>query len=122
MEIYIYPNNNICWIIVTQQNGNETETYVRFPLPNRKKGELLAIANKLHGASHIEVVCEDGVSRMGRIKGKHRKRMWVKEGDLLIVKPWDFQPEKADILYRYNQTQANAMRRKGYIPQVLDVF
>jgi len=83
---------------------------------------MLAIASKLNGALHIEVVCEDGVSRMGRIKGKHKKRMWVKEGDLLIVKPWDFQQEKADILYRYYPTQVNAMRRKGYIPAVLDVF
>jgi translation initiation factor 1A len=101
---------------------SEGEEVIRFPLPNRHKGEMLAVATELHGAGHIQVVCEDGVSRMGRIRGKHRKRMWVREGDLLIVKPWDFQPEKADILYRYNPTQAGAMKRRGYIPSVLDVF
>ncbi len=83
---------------------------------------MLAIAHTLHGASHIEVVCEDGVSRMGRIPGRYKKRMWVREGDLLIVKPWEFQQEKADITYRYTNTQVNAMKRKGYIPPVLDVF
>lgn len=101
---------------------SEEEGVVRFPLPNRRKGEMLAIAARLNGALHIEIICEDGVSRMGRIKGKHKKRMWVRQGDLLIVKPWEFQQEKADILYRYYPTQVNAMRRKGYIPDVLDVF
>lgn len=82
----------------------------------------MAIAHKLNGASHIDIVCEDGVSRMGRIPGRFRKRMWVREGDLLIVKPWDFQPEKADIIYRYTGNQVHVMKRKGYIPPVLDVF
>ncbi len=104
---------------VTEEN---TEQVVRFPLPKKNKGEMMAIAHRLNGAYHIDVVCEDGVSRMGRIPGRFKKRMWVREGDLLIVKPWDIQPEKADIIYRYTGNQVQAMKRKGYIPPVLDVF
>jgi translation initiation factor 1A len=83
---------------------------------------MYAVADQLLGASRIKVMCEDGKSRMGRIPGKLKKRMWMREGDLLIVKPWDFQDEKADILYRYTKTQSSYLKRRGWIPKNLDVF
>ncbi len=30
-----------------------------------------------------------------------RKKTWIKEGDVVLAAPWDFQPTKADIVYRY---------------------
>ncbi|MCK5290560.1 MAG: translation initiation factor eIF-1A [Thermoplasmata archaeon] len=95
-------------------------TRVRRPWVN--KGELYAVADQLLGASRIRVMCEDGKSRMGRIPGKLKKRMWIREGDLLIVKPWDFQDEKSDILYRYTKTQSSYLKRRGWIPHNIDVF
>lgn len=95
-------------------------TRVRRPWVN--KGELYAVADQLLGASRIKVMCEDGKSRMGRIPGKLKKRMWIREGDLLIVKPWDFQDEKSDILYRYTKTQSSYLKRRGWIPHNIDVF
>jgi len=67
-------------------------------------------------------MCEDGKSRMGRIPGKIKKRMWIREGDLLILRPWEFQDDKADILYRYTRTQATYLSRKKMIPDVINVF
>ena len=95
-------------------------TRVRRPWVN--KGEMYAVADQLLGASRIKVMCEDGKSRMGRIPGKLKKRMWIREGDLLIVKPWDFQDEKSDILYRYTKTQSSYLKRRGWIPHNIDVF
>lgn len=99
----------------------EEET-VRSRLPRRQKGEIFGIADQLLGAGHIQVMCEDGKSRMARIPGKLRKRMWIREGDLVILKPWDFQDEKADIVYRYTKTQSTALSRKGVIPESVDIF
>jgi translation initiation factor 1A len=98
------------------------EEVVRVPLPRRNKGEIFAIAEQLLGASRIRVMCEDGRSRMGRIRGKHRKRMWIREGDLLIVQPWDFQDEKADIRWRYTKTQSMYLSKKRKIPDLVDIF
>lgn len=95
---------------------------VRVRLPHRKHYELFGIAEQLLGASRIKVVCADGKSRMGRVPGKLRKRMWIREGDLVIVRPWEFQDEKADITYRYTKTQASYLSRKGVLPPTLDVF
>ncbi|MDD1769950.1 MAG: translation initiation factor eIF-1A [Methanomassiliicoccales archaeon] len=98
------------------------EEILRTPFPNKKEGEMFGIADQLLGASRIKVMCADGKSRMGRIPGKIRKRMWIREGDLVIIKPWDFQDDKADILYRYTKTQASYLSRKKALPKSLDVF
>ncbi len=98
----------------------EEEDTTRYKMPDHRKYEMFAIADSLMGASKLTVMCEDGKSRMGRIRGKMKRRMWIKPGDLLIIKPWDFQDEKADVIYRYHRTQAANMSRRGMIPEVLD--
>lgn len=98
------------------------DEYVRVKLPNRKAGEMFAVADQLLGASRIKIMCADGRSRMGRIPGKIKKRMWIREGDLLIIRLWEFQEDKADIIYRYTRTQASYLSRKRMIPKVVDIF
>jgi len=94
----------------------------RLPLPRRERGEIFGIANQLLGAARIRVMCEDSVSRMGRITGKMKKKMWIREGDLLVVRPWGFQEGKADILFRYSRTQATYLARRNILPASIDIF
>lgn len=88
---------------------------VRVRLPKKKNREQFACAGLMLGANHIRVRCQDGVERMGRIKGKIKKRSWIREGDILIVVPWSFQDEKCDILYRYLPPQADWLRKNRYL-------
>ncbi len=88
---------------------------VRVRLPKKRLNEQFAIAELMMGANHIRVRCIDGVERMGRIKGKIKKRAWIREGDILIVVPWSFQDEKCDILYRYLPPQADWLRKNNYL-------
>lgn len=94
----------------------------RLPLPRRNRGEVFGIANQLLGAARIRVMCEDSVSRMGRITGKMKKKMWIREGDLLILRPWGFQEGKADILFRYSRTQSQYLARKNLLPPSVNLF
>lgn len=94
----------------------------RLPLPRRDRGEIFGIANQLLGAARIRVMCEDSVPRMGRITGKMKKKMWIREGDLLILRPWGFQEGKADILFRYSRTQATYLARRNLLPPSIDIF
>ncbi|HET6403129.1 MAG TPA: translation initiation factor eIF-1A [Candidatus Thermoplasmatota archaeon] len=95
---------------------------LRVKMPDKKEGELFGIADALVGGSRLEVMCEDGVKRLARIPGKMKRRMWIREGDLVIVKPWDFQNDKADVVWRYTKTQAEYLSRKNMIPTQIDVF
>ena len=88
---------------------------VRVRLPKKRLNEQFAMAELMMGANHIRVRCADGVQRMGRIKGKIKKRAWIREGDILIIVPWSFQDEKCDILYRYLPPQADWLRKNNYL-------
>ena len=98
------------------------EDVTRVRLPNIKENEMFGIADQLLGASKIRVMCEDGVSRVGRIPGKIKKRMWIREGDLLIISIWDFEPSKCDVKFRYTKTQASNLSKRNKIPKNLDIF
>lgn len=98
------------------------EEVVRVRMPRTKDGEILGIADQLLGASRVRVMCSDGKSRLGRIPGKLKKRMWIREGDLLVVKVWPFQDAKCDIKHRYTKTEASYMSRRGLIPKSINVF
>ncbi|HUR24544.1 MAG TPA: translation initiation factor eIF-1A [Candidatus Thermoplasmatota archaeon] len=105
-----------------ETSGMESDEAVnRYRMPDHRNREMFAIADQLMGASKLRVMCEDGKSRMARIPGKMKRRMWIKPGDLVIVKPWDFQDDKADVKYRYVRTQSVNLSRRKKIPELLDV-
>ncbi|MBJ32498.1 MAG: translation initiation factor eIF-1A [Euryarchaeota archaeon] len=95
---------------------------IRVPLPNRKVNEMFAIADQILGGRRVKAVCEDGESRLARIPGKMRRRQWVREGDLIVIQPWDFQDEKANVCMRYTKTQSLYLSRKGVLPEIVDLF
>ena len=95
---------------------------IRVPLPNRKINEMFAIADQILGGRRVKAGGEDGESRLARIPGKMRRRQWVREGDLIVVQPWDFQDEKANVCMRYTKTQSLYLSRKGVLPEIVDLF
>lgn len=113
--IFVYKEEN-------EAESSEQDEYIRLPLPNRNKNEMFAIADRLMGGSRINVVCADGKTRMGRIPGRMKRRQRVRAGDLVIIKPWEIQDEKADIVFRYRRTQAMILSRRRLIPEEIDVF
>ncbi len=95
---------------------------IRVVMPNIKINEMFAIADNILGGRRVSVICADGKTRMARIPGKMRRRQWVREGDLIIVWPWDFQDSKADVKHRYTKTQSIYLSRKGVLPEIVDLF
>ena len=100
----------------------QEDEYIRLKLPKRNQKEIFAIADRLMGGSRINVICADGKARMARIPGKMKRSARVRAGDLLIIKPWDIQDEKADVVYRYTKTQSKILSRRKLLPEELDVF
>jgi translation initiation factor 1A len=69
----------------------------------------------LLGANRIKVKCIDGITRMGRIPGKMKKRIWIRQGDVVILIPWEIENEKADVVWRYTGPQVDWLQRKGFL-------
>jgi len=88
----------------------------RVRLPHRHEGEMFAVVIQQMGGSRMTVQCEDGKQRLARIPGRVRRKLWIKEGDYLVIKPWEVQgDEKCDLEYRYTFVQVEALRRKNLL-------
>jgi len=79
-------------------------------------GDVLGVAIKLLGYDRVLVKCQDGRERLCRIRGKMKRRVWIREGDIVLVSPWEFQTDKrGDLVWRYTRSQAESLRRKGLL-------
>src|SRR2546428_5094148 len=67
----------------------------------------------------IRVMCQDGKSRLGRIPGKLKKRMWIREGDLLVVKVWQFQDEEVAFADRSEEHTSELQSRSDLVCRLL---
>jgi translation initiation factor 1A len=78
--------------------------------------DVLGIAVKLLGFDRVLVKCQDGHERLCRIRGKMKRRVWIREGDVVLVSPWDFQSDKrGDVIWRYTKAQAELLRKNNYL-------
>jgi translation initiation factor 1A len=80
-----------------------------------QQGELLGKVIKLAGGDAIIVRCTDDKVRVCRISGKLRRKTWIRENDIVLVRPWDFQPDRADIIWRYIPAHIERLEHEGYI-------
>ena len=68
--------------------------------------DVLGTAVQLMGYDRIMVKCQDGKQRLCRIRGKLKRRVWIRVGDIVLVSPWDFQSDtRGDIFWRYRKNQ-----------------
>lgn len=96
--------------------GEETER-IRLPKPN----QVLGILESRLGGSRCDVRCVDGNTRNCRIPGRLKRRLWVREGDIVLVEPWEFGgDEKGDIVFSYKKNHAEWLKSKGYLDRLED--
>ncbi len=71
---------------------------------------MFALVKQRLGGSRLRVACQDGLSRMARIPGSKRRYIRAREGDILIVRPWEVQSdEKCDVVWQYTRSQARKL-------------
>lgn len=61
------------------------------------------------GDSRCEGKCYDGTTRLLHIRGRFRKRVWIKPKDIVQVGLREFQDEKADIVKHYTEAQVRQL-------------
>jgi len=74
--------------------------------------EVFAVVTNMLGANRV---CADGNERTARIPGRMQKRIWIREDDVVLVEPWEWQDEKGDITWRYEKSEADQLREEGRI-------
>ncbi len=100
-----------------EEAREEEQQIVRIHLPRGK--QCLGILEQRLGGSRMSVRCLDGKKRICRIPGRLKRNLWVREGNIVIVEPWECSgDERGDVVYKYTNTQVTFLKKRGYLKQI----
>ena len=85
-----------------------------------RDNEVVGVVVAALGASKFRVLCSDNNQRICAIPGRLKRQFWIKENDIVLVRPWIVQGnEKGDVIYRYSIMDKETLKGKGFeIPKV----
>lgn len=89
----------------------DADDFVRVRLPRGR--EVIGIITQRVGGSRMLVSGMDGKTRNCRVPGRNRRGLWLREGDVLLIEPWEFDNEKGDVLFKYTPAMIAKLKSMG---------
>lgn len=90
------------------------EVVERVRLP--KENETFGLVESKLGGNKLRVICQDGRTRICRIPGRLKRKLWVNVGDIVLVEPWEIQgDERGDVIWKYSNAQVLWLRKRKYL-------
>lgn len=99
-----------------RRGKNENEGLKR-ELVFKEDGQEYAQVTKMLGNGRLEAMCFDGVKRLCHIRGKLRKKVWINQGDIILLSLRDYQDEKGDVIMKYSADEARSLKAYGELPE-----
>ena len=84
---------------------------VRVKLP--RGNEVIGMITQRVGAGRMLISCMDGKTRNCRVPGRLRRELWLRESDVVIVEPWEFDQDKGNVLFKYTKAAIEKLKRDG---------
>ena len=94
-----------------QDQGEQKIIRVRLP----KGEEMLGIIERRLGGNKMMVNCLDGKSRVCRVPGRLKRKLWLRPDNVVIIQPWELDKDKGDVLFKYTLNQVAWLRKNGYL-------
>ena len=69
------------------------------------------------GNGRLEALCFDGEKRLAHIRGKLRKKVWINQGDIILLSLREYQDEKGDVILKYSADEARSLKAYGELPE-----
>ncbi|KAJ8113707.1 hypothetical protein OPT61_g4228 [Boeremia exigua] len=96
------------------KNENDNE---KRELVFKEEGQEYAQVVKMLGNGRLEAQCFDGARRLAHIRGKLRKKVWINQGDIILLSLRDYQDEKGDVIMKYSADEARSLKAYGELPE-----
>ncbi|MDA3856489.1 MAG: translation initiation factor IF-1A [Candidatus Woesearchaeota archaeon] len=90
---------------------NQESTKVKFP----RGKQFIGLVEKRLGGSRMKIRSADGRDILARVPGRAKKYLWIREGDIVLLEPWELDENKADLFYKYKPNEVKALEKKGLI-------
>ena len=69
------------------------------------------------GNGRLEALCFDGTKRLAHIRGKLRKKVWINNGDIILLSLREYQDLKGDVILKYSADEARSLKAYGELPE-----
>ena len=99
-----------------RRGKNENEGTKR-ELVYKSEGQAYGQVTCMLGGGRLQVYCFDGQSRLAHIRGKLRKKIWINQGDIILLSLRSFQDDKCDVMLKYTPDEARALKSCKEIPE-----
>lgn len=100
-----------------RRRGTKENDDQRRELTFKEDGQEYAQVVKMLGNGRLEAMCFDGSKRLANIRGKMRKKVWINQGDIILLSLRDFQDNKGDVILKYTADEARTLKSYGELPE-----
>ena len=76
-------------------------------------GQLYGLVKKKYGNGRAQILCDDGTTRLGSLRGTLRRRCRLEENDIIIICPFEFQDNKGTIIHKYSDNHRLVLMNSG---------
>jgi translation initiation factor 1A len=85
-----------------RRRGKNENDDMKRELVFKEDGQEYAVVVRMLGNGRLETKAFDGAntSRLAHIRGKMRKKVWVNQGDIILISLREYQDEKADVIHK----------------------
>ncbi|KAJ3362074.1 eukaryotic translation initiation factor 1A [Allomyces macrogynus ATCC 38327] len=105
----------------TRRRGKNDDDGVKRELMFKEDGQEYAQVVKMLGNGRLEAQCFDNTKRLATIRGKMRKKVWINQGDIILVGLREFEDEKCDVIHKFSADEARALKQHGELPDTTKI-
>lgn len=104
-----------------RRKGKGDGTSTKRELVLKEEGQEYAQVTKMLGNGRMDIQCFDGTKRQCHIPGRLRKKVWIAQGDIILVGLRDFQDAKCDVIQKYTSDEARELKARKEIPETTKI-
>lgn len=93
-------------------------TRVRLPRGPEQVGTIM----QRLGGNRMNVHMTSGKQMNCRVPGRFKRSLWLREKDVVLVEPWEFDAEKGDVVYKYSSSEIMQLRKRGLLKEQQNTF
>lgn len=94
-----------------RRKGKKDATYSisKNDLIKKDEDQMYARVIALLGNGRLNALCDDGETRMCKIRGKMMKKDFIKTDGIILVSRRDYEDKKADVIHKYNHEEVKIL-------------
>jgi translation initiation factor 1A len=100
-----------------RRRGKNENANGKRELTFKEAGQEYAQVQKLLGNGRLNVLCFDGTKFITHIRGKFREKVWIHQGDIILLSLREYKDQKGDVILKYSADEARSLKVYGELPE-----